>query len=302
MAVKLPGLIVAPLTPFASDLSVDKAALTSCVDYVVEDCKAAMVISAGVEAQEYQYLDLDARRDLMVTTTEMVDGRCPVAAGVSHPSFKIAVELAHAAEKAGAAAIQVLAPLRPFGGPPTPDEVLRYFEAIIAETSLPIVAYLNAGPGADLSVDATIALAKLDRVHYLKESSRDLSRISRLVVEIETAGLARYFTTMQMLLSTLQLGGSGVTLPPPAAFLAQKVIDAFVAGDQKEAARLQTQFALWPSKWMHKGLMPTMKASMKILGRDIGDPYPPFQPLGGAEYDALEAYLQTTDFFPGGQQ
>lgn len=302
MSVKLPGLIVAPLTPFADDLSVNKDALLRCVDYVVEDCRASMVISAGVEAQEYQYLDLDARTDLMVSTTEMVDGRCPVAAGVSHPSFKIAVKLAHAAEKAGAAAIQLLAPLRPFGGPATPDEVLRYFEAVSAETSLPIVAYLNAGPGADLSVEATIALARLDRVKYLKESSRDLSRVSRLVVEIETAGHANYFTTMQMLLATLQLGGSGVTLPPPAAFLAQKVIDAYVAGEYAEAARLQTQFALWPSKWMYKGLMPTMKASMKILGHDIGDPYPPFQPLNGKEYQELEAYIKTTDFFPEGQE
>jgi 4-hydroxy-tetrahydrodipicolinate synthase len=32
--------------------------------------------------------------------------------------------------------------------------------------------------------------------------------VSRLIVEIDRAGHARYFTTMQMLLATLQLGGS----------------------------------------------------------------------------------------------
>jgi hypothetical protein len=33
----------------------------------------------------------------------------------------------------------------------------------------------------------------------------------------------------------LQLGGSGITLPPPASMLANKVVQAFVKGDLKEA-------------------------------------------------------------------
>jgi 4-hydroxy-tetrahydrodipicolinate synthase len=100
---------------------------------------------------------------------------------------------------------------------------------------------------------------------------------------------------MQMLLITLQLGGSGITLPPPAAMLANKVIKAFVAGDMKEAARLQLQFAQFPARWMHNGLTPTMKAALKILGISAGDPYPPYPPIGGEELIALEAHLKATD-------
>ena len=51
-----PGLIVAPLTPFTSDLKVDEPALRRQIDYVVEDCGATMVVAAGVETQEYVYL------------------------------------------------------------------------------------------------------------------------------------------------------------------------------------------------------------------------------------------------------
>ena len=296
--MKLPGLIVPPLTPFTADLKVDEKALQAGVNYVVEDCNAAMVIAAGVEAQEYHYLTMEERKNLIAKTLEFVDGRCPVAVGISHPSFKIAIELAHYAEKIGAEAVQLLAPLRPFGGEPTQGELIAYFEAVSRESHLPMVLYLNPGPGANVSIPATIELSQLERVKYVKESSRDLSRVSRLISEIELRGRAKYFTTMQMLLITLQLGGSGITLPPPAAMLANKVIKAFVAGDMQEAARLQLQFALFPARWMHNGLTPTMKAAMKILNIPAGDPYPPFPPIRGEELKALEIYLKTPDLMP----
>ena len=66
---------------------------------------------------------------------------------------------------------------------------------------------------------------------------------------------------MQMLLASIQLGGSGATMPPPASEIARRVIDAFVAKDYERAAEIQLQFALFPSKWMHRGLAPAMKAA-----------------------------------------
>ena len=281
-----PGLIVAPLTPFTATLTVDERALRRQIDYVVEDCGATMVVAAGVETQEYTYLSLEDRKALIRRTIELVDGRVPVMVGVSHPSFKTAIELAHDAERLGAAAVQLLAPLRPFAGAPTQGDLVAYFEAVSKETALPITLYLNPGPGADVSVPDTIALAK--------ESSRDLARVSRLIVEIDRAGHARYFTTMQMLLITLQLGGSGATMPPPACEIARHIIDAFVAKDFERAAALQLQFALFPAKWMHRGLAPAMKAAMTLIGVPAGEPYPPYVPLSGEEIAAMAGLLKST--------
>ena len=253
-----PGLIVAPLTPFTADLDVDAPSLRRQIDYIVKDCGATMVVAAGVETQEYTYLSLEKRKALIRHTVEFVDRRVPVMVGISHPSFKTAIELAHFAEKLGAAAVQLLAPLRPFAGPPTQADLIAYFEAISRESHLPVTLYLNPGPGADVSIPDTIALAKLPRVQLIKESSRDLARVSRLIVEIDRAGHARYFTTMQMLLATLELGGSGATMPPPGSEIARHIIDAFVVKDYTRAAELQLQFALFPSKWMHRGLAPSV--------------------------------------------
>jgi 4-hydroxy-tetrahydrodipicolinate synthase len=131
-------------------------------------------------------------------------------------------------------------------------------------------------------------------VQLIKESSRDLARVSRLIVEIDRAGHARYFTTMQMLLASLELGGSGATMPPPGSEIARHVIDAFVARDFERAAQVQLQFALFPSKWMHRGLAPAMKAAMNLIGVPVGEPYPPYAPLSREESAALGSFLRTT--------
>jgi 4-hydroxy-tetrahydrodipicolinate synthase len=289
-----PGLIVAPLTPFTRDLAVDGKALVRQIDYVIESARPAFIVAAGVEAQEYTYLSLEERKDLIRRTVEAVNKRCPVMVGISHPSYRTAIDLAHFAEELGAAAVQMLAPLRAHGGPPTDRDLIAYFEAVGRETSLPITLYLNAGPGADVSIPTTIAIAKLDKVQFIKESSRDLARVSRLIVEIDHAGYARYFTTMQMLLASIQLGGAGATMPPPGAEIARHVIDAYLKGEHERAAEYQLQFALFPARWMHRGLTPTMKAAMRIIGVPVGDPYPPYAALDADETKALEAFLKTT--------
>lgn len=291
--IRRPGILVPPLTPLTAELKVDYAALKKGVDAVVERSKPALVIAAGVEAQEYQFLPFKERLDLIRATIEAVDNRVPVAAGISHPSYKIAIELAHFAEKHGAKAVQLLAPQKPTGGAAATSELVRYFESIGRETSLPFVLYLNAGPGADLSIPATIELAKLDHVKFIKESSRDLARVSRLIAEIEHVGLAHYFTTMQMLLITLLLGGAGVTLPPPTSEIAHLIIDAYERGDLARAIELQQVFAQYPSKWMSYGLAAVMKASANYLGIPAGQPYPPYDAIQGEHLEELHAFLSS---------
>ncbi len=296
--MRTPELIVAPLTPFTADLAVDGPSLKRQIDYIVDECRATMVVAAGVETQEYTYLSMEEREALIRQTIEYVDGRVPVMVGVSHASWRTSVRLAHFAEKHGAAAVQLLAPLRPFAGPPTQADLVACFEGVGRETGLPITLYLNPGPGADVSIADTIALARLPCVKLIKESSRDLSRVGRLIVEIDHAGHARYMTTMQMLLATLELGGSGATMPPPGCEIARHVIDAFLAKDFEKAAAFQLQFALFPARWMHRGLAPAMKAAMNLIGVPAGEPYPPYAPLSREEVAAMEDLFRGNAFAP----
>lgn len=295
--MNLPGLIVPPLTPFLDDRSVDYSTLEREVDYIVEECNAAMVSAAGVEATEYQYLTYESRCELIRRTIEFVNNRVPVIVGVSHSNVDIAIKLSCKAQKLGAAGVQILAPLRPFGGTPTLEDLMAYYDAIAIEIDLPIMLYLNPGPGCEVSPLWTIELAKMNQIKWVKESSRDLSRCARLIEEIDNSGYAHYFTTVQMLLASISIGGSGATMPPPIAYIANALIIAFKDKRYEEACRLQKQFSLFPACWMNFGLTPALKAAMEIIGFPIGKPYPPFKAVEGSQLIELKDLLKKTYLF-----
>jgi 4-hydroxy-tetrahydrodipicolinate synthase len=289
--IRTPGIIAATLTPFTAQGRLDVEALERQIDYLVEDCHAAAISVGGVETSEYTVLSPTDRVEMIRRGVAAVGGRTPAIVGVSHPHLPSALELVEVAEAVEAAAIQVLAPQRPWGGSPSTAEIVRYYEELGRHTTLPIVVYLNPGPGAELTVADCLELAKLDSVRYFKESSRDLRRVGRLLEEIDRTGSARYFTTMEMLLITLLLGGPGATMPPPAVRLGEELCAAYASGDVSRAAELQRGFTLVPARWIRYGLAPIMKAAMQHVGLDMGEPLAPYQGLSAADRSALDAEL-----------
>ncbi len=129
-------------------------------------------------------------------------------------------------------------------------------------------------------------------MQLIKESSRDLARVSRLIVEIDRAGHARYFTTMQMLLATLQLGGSGATMPPPGTRIGAQIVKAFRADDLESARFWARCYALFPGKWAAYGLPPVMKSAMKHFGVDIGNPSRPYAPVSPRDHAQIGQFLR----------
>ena len=100
-----------------------------------------------------------------------------------------------------------------------------------------------------------VRLADLPNVPYVVETSGDMTRIGRLVEEIDRHGSARYFTTLESLLINLTLGGSGAAMPPPAARIGSEVVRAFRAGDIQQAVEWQRMLGIFPGKWRRYGLL-----------------------------------------------
>lgn len=282
------GIIGACLTPFDASGRIDDAALHRLIDFIVADADAISI--GAVEAAEYTMLSHADRLALLTRGTEMVAGRRPVILGASSPSVGGVLDLAEHAARAGAQFVQVLMPLRPWGGQPTTGELVEYFSAIADRTPLPIVAYHNPGPGADPSIETLVRLSEIDRVLAFKESSRDITKITRLIELIDRAGHARYFTTMQPLLMTLLMGGAGGTMPPPGTRIGAEVVRAFRARDLEGAREWARHFATFPGTWASYGLPPVMKAALRHLGVDVGQPHPPYKPV------SLEHNAQIADF------
>lgn len=284
------GIIGACLTPFGEDERVHYKALEREIDFIVADCDAISI--AAVEAAEYTMLSREERKELLRIATEMVNKRKPVILGVSSPSPREVIELAEYAATVGGDFVQVLMPLRPWGGQPTIAELMEFYTQVASASPLPVVAYHNPGPGADPPQDAFVRISEINNIRYFKESSRDITKISRLIEQIDLAGKGYYFTTMQPLLATLMMGGSGATMPPPGTRIGAQVVRAFRAGDIEQAKYWQRYFALFPGKWAAYGLPPVMKSAMKHFGVDIGDPSRPYSPVSPRDHAQIGQFLR----------
>jgi 4-hydroxy-tetrahydrodipicolinate synthase len=287
---RLPGNVVPPVTPFDANGNVDYAALRREIDWLIPSSRPAAVCVAGVEAQEYQYLSDAARRELVRETIAAVDGRVPALVGISHASFRRSIELAAYAHELGASAVQVLLPNRPSGGAATTAEIVAYFELIARESPLPVVAYHNQGPGADLGVPAVMEVLAIEGVVGLKESSRNQRFLANLLREAQARKLGRIFTTLEVLLGTLILGAAGGTMPAPGSALAAILVEAFAAGDLATAARVQQLLSEMPARWINNGLVAISKASLTAIGLDCGPTYPPFGTVAAKDADEIRAF------------
>src|SRR5919198_6697589 len=122
LAKPIKGIIGACLTPFGEDDHVNYDALKREIDFVVADCDAISI--AAVEAAEYTMLSREERKELLRIGTEMVNKRVPVLLGCSSPAPREVIELAEYAATVGGDLVQVLMPLRPWGGQPTIAELM----------------------------------------------------------------------------------------------------------------------------------------------------------------------------------
>jgi 4-hydroxy-tetrahydrodipicolinate synthase len=279
------GVVGALLTPFDGDGGVDRAALNDEIEFVVGHCDAISVL--GAEVTEYRALTPAERRATLTWAIEQVAGRRPVLAGVSSGSIAEVAELSELAAAAGATHAQLLLPKRTWGGEPADDELVAYVEAAASVSALPIVAYHNPGWGADPGFDTLVEITKVEGVVAIKDSSRNISRILRAIEEIERAGHARYLTTIQPLLTTLEMGGAGAMAPPPVTVVAAAVRDAFASGDHARAADYQRLASVFPARWARHGLAPVSKAAMAAAGHPVGDPAAPLLPVPSQDVDAI---------------
>ena len=299
LASPIKGIIGAALTPFTDDGKVDYDALARELEFLVEDCDAISVVA--VEASEYTTLSLSVRKEVMRRATEIVNKRVPLILGASSHSVDTILDLAEHAAKVGADLIQVLMPTRPWGGQPTISDLVQFFSEVATASPLPIVAYHNPGPGADPPLDAFVRLSELDKVEYFKESSRDITKITRLIEQIQLAGKANYFTTMQPLLITLMMGGAGGTMPPPGTRIGARVVQAFREGDIDRARYWQRCFTLFPGKWGAYGLPTIMKSALKHFGVDIGHPARPYAPVNPRDHAQIGQFLNQIGILGDGE-
>ncbi|MGB3776632.1 MAG: dihydrodipicolinate synthase family protein [Leeuwenhoekiella sp.] len=176
MSIKWEGVMPAVTTKFTATDELD-------LETFEKNIKAQL--SAGVHGiilggtlGEASTLTAKEKETLVTKTLEIVNGSVPVIINIAEQSTKNAIQVAQRAEELGANGLMLLPPMRYKA---TDREVVVYFKEIARSTSLPIMIYNNP---VDYKIEVTLdmfeELLELDNIQAVKESTRDISNVTRI--------------------------------------------------------------------------------------------------------------------------
>ena len=128
------GVLAFPATPFDSDDALDRAALGAHVRHLAAFGPCALVPAGG--AGELFSLTL-AEHEAVVAEVVAAAGGIPVVAGIGN-GVALAVQMAQAAERAGAAAVLLLPPYLTTA---EQDGLFGFIQAVCRSVSIGVIAY-----------------------------------------------------------------------------------------------------------------------------------------------------------------
>lgn len=135
-------------------------------------------IILGGTLGEASTLSDDEKRTLVRKAVEVVEGKVPVIINIAEQTTKAAIEAARKAEEDGASGLMMLPPMRYNADD---RETVTYYKAVANSTSLPIMVYNNpVDYGIEVTLDMFEELIECPNIEAVKESTRDLSNITRL--------------------------------------------------------------------------------------------------------------------------
>lgn len=135
-------------------------------------------IILGGSLGEASTLTHSEKQTLVEHAVRFVNGEVPIVMNIAERSTRSAIALAKNAMDWGAKGLMLLPPMQYKA---TDYEVNAYFKSIASNTDLPIMIYNNP---VDYKIEVTLEmfndLLKLDNIVAVKESTRDITNITRM--------------------------------------------------------------------------------------------------------------------------
>jgi 4-hydroxy-tetrahydrodipicolinate synthase len=170
------GVYPAVLTPFKSDDSIDFDIFKVNLEAQLEAGVDGIILAGSLG--EASTLRNAEKTELLIYCKEVVGDRAPVIINIGEQSTSEAVQAAITAEKNGADGIMLLPPLRYKADD---RETVVYFKTVAENISLPVMIYNNPVDYKILTtLDMFEEIAQLDNIQAVKESTRDISNITRM--------------------------------------------------------------------------------------------------------------------------
>jgi len=176
MSIEWKGVMPAVTTKFTKEDTLDLPMFETNIRAQI-DAGVHGIVLGGTLGEASTLLE-NERRILTKTTVSLVDGKIPVLMNIAEQSTKGAIEAAKIAEQDGASGLMMLPPMRYKSGD---RETVKYFKSVAKSTSLPIMIYNNP---VDYKIEVTLdmfeELLMCDNIEAVKESTRDISNVTRI--------------------------------------------------------------------------------------------------------------------------
>jgi 4-hydroxy-tetrahydrodipicolinate synthase len=232
------GSIVALVTPMHEDGRIDFDVLRRLVDWHIAE--GTQCIGAVGTTGESPTVSVEEHCEVLRVAVEHAAGRIPVMAGAGGNSTAEAIELSRYALKVGAdCTLSVV----PYYNRPSQEGIYAHFRAIAEAVDIPMVLYNVPGRTvADMQTETVLRLAQVPGVVGIKEATGNIERACWLIKQAPK-GFSIYSGDDGTAVALMLLGGHGnVSVTANVAPRAmQALCTAALAGDAREAARLQLQ-------------------------------------------------------------
>jgi len=259
------GSMVAIVTPFTDNDTIDEEALRKLVNEQIEGGTDALV-PCGTTG-ESPTLSLEEQRLVVQIVVEETRGRVPVIAGAGSNDTKHSVHLAQNARDAKADGLLVVTP---YYNKPSPAGLVAHYQALARAAKLPIILYHVPGrTGGAIDADTLAKIAEaVPEVASIKEATGSMTVMQSFYAKL--AGRLTFLSGDDLTtLSFLALGGDGMisVTANVAPHRVAAVYDAFVAGDWKRAQKEHyALLALHEAMFLEVNPGP-VKAALAMMGK-----------------------------------
>ncbi|SDG15280.1 4-hydroxy-tetrahydrodipicolinate synthase [Sinosporangium album] len=196
-------MLTAMVTPFTKSGEVDYEGVQRLAVYLVDDQRNDGLIVSGTTGESPTTGDEEKSR-LLRAVIEAVGDRATIVAGAGTNDTRHSVELARAAERAGADALLLVTP---YYNKPPQEGVHRHFTTIADATGLPSMLYDIPGrSGVPINTDTLLRLAEHPRIVAVKDAKADLFEGSRVMAATD---LVFYSGDDTLNLPWLSVGAAG---------------------------------------------------------------------------------------------
>jgi 4-hydroxy-tetrahydrodipicolinate synthase len=200
----LKGSIVAIVTPFKEDLSVNYDILRELLEWHVESGTSGIVILGTTG--EAATLSKEEKLEVFKFTVEVINKRIPVIAGTGSNNTLDTVTFSKEAEALG---VDMLLLVAPYYNRANTEGYIRHFSMVADNVNIPIILYnVPSRTGGYIPVEAVVELSKHKNIIGIKEASGNLSYTALVMSKVKDFLL--FSGNDDVVLPVLSLGGSGV--------------------------------------------------------------------------------------------